>query len=269
MLRKTTRSVGPGAGAPGGAHRERRPDGAYWLYGLHSGLAAAANPRRRVLRLAAVGSEAARLTAAAERSGVARPTVELIDRPGLTALLPAGAVHQGVAVRAAPLPAGDLDALLAALPTAPETLIVVVDQASDPRNVGAVLRSAAGFGAAAVVVQDRHAAPETAVLAKAASGALETVPMLREVNLARTLRRLRAEGCFCLGLDGAAADTLAEASLPGRCALVVGAEGSGLRRLVRETCDATARIPLAPAVDSLNLSVAAAIAMYAWRRARE
>ncbi len=183
----------------------------------------------------------------------------------LSAFLPEGAVHQGLAVAVAPLPAPAFDDLLAQLAPPAEALVVVLDQASDPRNVGAVLRSAAAFAAAAVVVQDRHAPIESGVLAKAASGALETVPMVRVVNIARALRALAAADFLCLGLDSAAAQPITGQALPKRIALVIGAEGAGLRRLTKECCERLACIPIAPAVESLNVSVAAAIALFAVR----
>ena len=205
------------------------------------------------------------LAAAAGRSGAPRPTVEIVDRPVLSAVLPEGAVHQGFAVAVTPLPALALDDLLAQHPPAADALVVVLDQATDPRNVGAVLRSAAAFAAAAVVVQDRHAPDESGVLAKAASGALETVPMVRVVNIARALRALAEAGFLCVGLDSAAEQPITGLAFPKRVALVIGAEGAGLRRLSRECCERLTRIPIAPAVESLNVSVAAAIALFAVR----
>lgn len=174
-------------------------------------------------------------------------------------------MHQGLAVAVAPLPALALDDVLAQHAPPAEALVVVLDQASDPRNVGAVLRSAAAFAAAAVVVQDRHAPIESGVLAKAASGALETVPMVRVVNIARALRALAAADFLCLGLDSAAERPITARTLPKRIALVIGAEGAGLRRLTKECCERLACIPIAPAVESLNVSVAAAIALFAVR----
>jgi len=238
-----------------------RPGSAVWTYGLHAALAVAANPRRTCWRLVATEVVADRLAAVAAECGAERPTIEVVDRPAMEALLPPGAVHQGLAVLAEPLAEAVLDDILAPGADDWRGPVVVLDQATDPRNVGAVLRSAAAFGAAAVIVQDRHAPEATGALAKAASGALEMVPLVRATNIARTIRGLQDAGTWCLGFDADAETTLAEAIPAGPVALVLGAEGAGLRRLVRESCDALVRIPIT-GVESLNVSVAAAIALY-------
>ncbi len=243
------------AGAASAGH-----DGWQWLYGRHAALAAASNPHRRLRRMVALSALAPALKAAGAGAGVERPAIEVVDRAVLAALLAPGAVHQGVAVLAEPLADPGLDAVIAALGA--DAVVVVLDQATDPRNVGAVLRSAAAFGAAAVIVQDRHAPKATGALAKAASGALESVPLVAVVNIARTVRALKDAGCFALGLDADADRALGGAPLAGRIALVIGAEGAGLRRLVREACDGLARIPIAPSAESLNVAVAAGIALY-------
>lgn len=244
--------------APSGSGR------ADWIYGHHAVAAAVANPHRRCRRLVATEATAAELQAAADRAPISRPTIEVLERRDLEALLPPGAVHQGVAVSADPLAATDFADLLAAVPEEKAACLVVLDQATDPRNIGAVLRSAAAFGALAVVVQERHAPDATAVIAKAASGALETVPLVRVTNIARSLETAKRHGFWCTGLDAGAAATLAETAFSHRSALVLGSEGRGLRRLVLQRCDQLARIPIA--VESLNVSAAAAIALYEVRR---
>lgn len=240
-----------------------------WIYGVHAALAALANPRRHITRLLVEGEAlAARAVAAADVSGRARPAAEMPEKSDWPRLLGHDAVHQGIAVEAAPLAAIRLEDLLAR--AAEVACLIVLDQATDPRNVGAVMRSAAAFGALAVIVQDRHAPPVTGALAKAASGALETIPLIRTGNVARALEAVKQAGFWCIGLDGAATVPLAEAPLTGRAALVLGAEDQGLRRLVGETCDVLACIDMAPAeasgIDSLNLSNAAAVALYEWAR---
>lgn len=233
------------------------PNGSLWLYGQHAVAAALANPNRRVRRLL--------LTADAEETlaeRLPRPwrlQAERVEKNRFQTFLTEDAVHQGAALLADPLPPADLEDALAAS----NGPVLLLDQVTDPRNVGAILRSAAAFGAAAVVMQDRNAPPETAALARTASGALEIVPVVREVNLSRTIVTLQKAGFWVMGLDGAATRELAEAKpTDRRVALVLGAEDTGLRRLQRETCDELVRLPIVPEVESLNVSAAATVALY-------
>ena len=185
----------------------------------------------------------------------------LADAPDLGRLVPHDAPHQGVVVDVAPLEDVWLDELISN-PAEP-ALLLVLDQVTDPHNVGAILRSAAAFGAIGIVTQDRHSPPESGALAKAASGALERVSWARVVNLARSLEEIGAAGFWRIGLAGDAEMELREALGPKRIALVLGAEGPGLRPNTREHCDALARLPITGAVESLNVSNAAAVALYA------
>jgi len=232
-----------------------------WLHGLHPVAAALGNPARRLRRLLlTVEAEAAM---AARLPPPWRIAPERADRDRFRTFLSEDAVHQGAALLADPLPAVPLDRALAMA----DGPVLVLDQVTDPRNVGAIMRSAAAFGAAALILQDRHAPPETGVLARAASGALEAVPVVREVNISRALGALKQAGLWVVGLEAAAPVTLAQAGLQGRrVALVLGAEGEGLRRLTRENCDELVRLPIAAAMDSLNVAAAAAVALYELRR---
>jgi 23S rRNA (guanosine2251-2'-O)-methyltransferase len=171
------------------------------------------------------------------------------------------APHQGLILDCDPLP--DVHIEDALLNLAENTAILVLDQVTDPHNVGAILRSAAAFGAAFIVTQDRHSPPETGALAKAASGALEVVPWVRSVNLARALEVIAEAGFWRIGLDGAAPLLLADATSGQRTCLVLGAEGVGLRQNVAAHCDALARLPISDRMESLNVSNAAAVALYA------
>jgi len=192
---------------------------------------------------------------------------DVTPRETLERALPRGAVHQGIAVQTAPLEPLDLDDLIRRLDGRARARVLVLDQVTDPHNVGAILRSAAAFGADAVILPERHAPAASATMAKAASGAMETVDLVRVVNLARALDALKEAQIWCVGLTGDAAQSLDSADLTGRVALVLGSEGDGLRRLTRERCDLLVRIPMAPnAVGSLNVSNAAAIALYAASR---
>ena len=227
-----------------------------WLYGHHAVAAALNNPARRPERLLATASAAERLKQDCPK---ARP--EIVERPTIDAVLPPGAVHQGLALLAAAPAAPSFEDLLAHTPE--NTLLVVLDQVTDPQNVGAILRSSAAFGARAVIVPRRHAPPVTGALAKAASGALEHVPLIEVGNLERALQQIKQAGFWCLGLDAAADRSIAEARLDGRLALVMGAEGSGLRRLTAERCDILVRLPTHGPIGTLNVSNAAAVALYA------
>jgi 23S rRNA (guanosine2251-2'-O)-methyltransferase len=185
----------------------------------------------------------------------------LADVADLGRLVPHDAPHQGVVVEAEPLQEVWLDDILHAAPD--WAVLLVLDQVTDPHNVGAILRSAAAFGAIGIVTQDRHSPPESGVVAKAASGALERVSWARVVNLARALEDIGEAGFWRIGLTGDAATELRDGLGPPRVALVLGAEGTGLRLNTREHCDALARLPISDAVESLNVSNAAAVALYA------
>jgi 23S rRNA (guanosine2251-2'-O)-methyltransferase len=247
--------------------RRGRERGDNWLYGRHAVAAALANPERRWRRLAILAgaeTEAAALVADARApfAGMGE-AIGVLDRAGFNLLLPDGAVHQGWALEVLPLEAPDLDDVLrAAAMKGGRSVIVVLDQVGDPHNVGAVLRSAAAFGAIAVIVAEHGAPPVTGTLAKAASGALDSMALVYVVNVARALDRLKEAGYWCCGLAADAPGALATLDLGPRVALVLGSEGGGLRRLVRERCDYLARLPTRPEQPSLNVSNAAAIALY-------
>jgi 23S rRNA (guanosine2251-2'-O)-methyltransferase len=246
------------------SHRQRSDQGGtagrFWLYGTHAARAALANPRRKIHRILA--------TDRTQELIPPKASTEILTLDAISRLLPQGAVHQGIALLCDPLPGLNLEDELGLKPPG-ERLVAVLDQVTDPHNEGAILRSAAAFGVTAVIVQDRHAPPESGVLAKAASGALDLIPRIAVVNIARTLERLGRMGFWRIALDSDGDSALAEAATKGDVALVLGAEGAGLRRLVREHCDVAAHIPIASEIGSLNVSNAAAIAFYALRQIRE
>jgi 23S rRNA (guanosine2251-2'-O)-methyltransferase len=235
------------------------PRGTIWLYGLHAIDAALGNPNRRLRRL--ILTEEAEAALVARRPQPWPLTPERTERPRIDQLLGRDVVHQGAALLADPLAPPLLTQVLER-----PGVVLVLDQVVDPRNIGAVLRSAAAFGAACVITQDRNAPEETGALAKAASGALETVPLLRAVNLARTLVALKAAGFWTVGLDAGGAPLSGPALAERRVALVLGAEGGGLRRLVRETCDEVAGLRMPGSMESLNVSAAATVALYEMAR---
>ena len=195
-------------------------------------------------------------------------TAELVDGRTLQEILPPGAIHQGIAIQTRRLREPDLaDILEADLDTeGTPDIILILDQVTDPQNVGAILRSAAAFRARAVILTERNGAPESGSLAKAASGALDIVPLVRVNNLARAMAAIADAGYWRYGLDGEADKDLAAMDLTGKIALVLGAEGAGMRRLTREHCDLLCRLPIDAAMESLNVSNAAAIALYEIRR---
>ncbi len=225
--------------------------------------AALANPARKVLRLAHVGTGEPPFADADGRQW------ERVPRDILESWLPPGAVHQGLAAKVHPLPDRGIEDVIAEAEGREQAYVIILDQVTDPQNVGAILRSAAAFGALAVVLTERNAAPESGALAKAASGALEHVPLIRVTNLSRSIELLKKGGFWIAGLAAEAPQVLAEAKLTGRIGLALGAEGPGLRRLTREHCDLLVRLPTDGAIDHLNVSNAAAVALYELVRDRK
>ena len=225
------------------------------FWGKHAVAAALDNPKRKVLRAWATREAAAFMQFPDDVS------VTLAEAPDMGRLVPHDAPHQGVVIEVEPLEEVWLDEVVRGAPE--RAVLLVLDQVTDPHNVGAILRSAAAFGAAGIVTQDRHSPPESGVVAKAASGALERVAWARVVNLARALEEIGEAGFWRIGLAGDAEMDLREALGSPRVALVLGAEGTGLRLNTREHCDALARLPVSDAIESLNVSNAAAVALYA------
>ena len=254
---------------PGGRRSERRRQdprrerprdtgSAVILYGWHAVVAALKNPARRIRRLLATENALRRLA----DEGIAIPITPEIMRPdALAARLTPDAVHQGLIVEADPLPAPDIEDLPAS------GTVLVLDQITDPHNVGAILRTAAAFAVSAVITTARHSPEATGVLAKSASGALELVPIVLVQNLARAIGALKESGFLTVGLDSAATGDLDAIALRLPLALVLGAEGRGLRQLTGAMCDCLARLALPGAIKSLNVSNAAALALYIASRA--
>ena len=226
-------------------------DGPAVLYGWHTVKAALENPARTVGKLLATENAARRLS---DDGVVATP--EIVRPTAIAERLSPDAVHQGLYLEADPLPSPQIDEI------APEGIVLVLDQITDPHNVGAILRTAAGFAVAALVITERHSPEATGVLAKAASGALEYVPIVTVQNLARGLAALKESGFMLVGLDSSGDADLGGVALRAPLALVLGAEGKGLRQLTRATCDQVARLDLPGRIKSLNVSNAAALALY-------
>lgn len=239
-----------------------KADGDNFLWGRHPVLAALANPARRGMgRLMVTEDRAAEI----ERDGLANGhRIEVVDSVALSRLLPAGAVHQGMAFKVQPLEGVSLEDI----GEEARGVIVMLDQLTDPQNVGAIFRSALAFGARGIVVQDRHSPALAGALAKAAAGATERLACARVTNLSRALEKLADMGWRAVGMDGEAELTLEQALDYRPTVIVMGSEGDGIRRLVAEHCEVMARIPMPGGFESLNVSNAAAIALYEAARAQ-
>lgn len=244
---------GKSAGRPAWRDRDSDTDGPVILYGWHTVTMALANPERRIRKLTLTENAAKRL---ADENIETRVTPEIVRPQEIDRLLSPDAVHQGLLAEADALPSPDIETL------SQEGMVLVLDQITDPHNVGAILRSAAAFAVKAIVTTARHSPEATGVLAKAASGALELVPMVTVQNLARALTTLNDLGFQTVGLDSEGSEDLSDVALREPLALVLGAEGKGLRQLTRDTCSVVARLDMPGEIKSLNVSNAAVLSLY-------
>jgi len=235
-----------------------------WLYGTHAVLAALTNEERLCKRLVVTDDARALIERKFIKiSALHGPVPEVLPKQAIGKLLPAGAIHQGIALLADPLPSFRLDALLDSTEKKATAVVVLLDQVTDPQNVGAILRSAAAFGAKAVLLTARHTPNATGALAKAASGALESVPLIYVANLVRAMDTLKNANFWSVGLDAGAETLLKDLKMQGRVAIILGSEGKGLRRLTHNHCDFLARLPIHQGtVESLNVAAATAVALY-------
>lgn len=250
---KPFKKPGKSAGRPTWRERNSDPDGPVILYGWHTVTMALANPVRQIRKLTLTENAAKRLT---EENIETRIAPEIVRPEEIDRLLSPDAVHQGLLAEADPLPSPDIESLKQ------DGMVLVLDQITDPHNVGAILRSAAAFAVKAIVTTGRHSPEATGVLAKAASGALELVPIITVPNLARALITLNDIGFQTVGLDSEGSEDLGNVALREPLALVLGAEGKGLRRLTRETCSVVARLDMPGEIKSLNVSNAAVLSLY-------
>jgi 23S rRNA (guanosine2251-2'-O)-methyltransferase len=232
----------------------------YWIYGIHAVTAALQNPRRQCHRLCVLHNPDS-------YQHYKHVKVEQVDHRFFKNLFGDQAVHQGIALEVESLPAVDLYEFLATLKGESPILLVMLDQITDPHNVGAILRSAAAFGVKALIVTE-HSTPSltSPVLSKAASGAADHVPIIEIVNLSHTIEILKKADFWIIGLDEAGQKTIDQEDLNGRYVIVIGAEGKGLRRLVAESCDLLLKLPTSADFTTLNASNAAAIAFYEFFR---
>lgn len=248
------------------AMRDHKPSsgaGGHWVYGWHAVNAALANPERMVVRIIASPTAAEKLELPTRKL----PTPHIMEPRELDRILGNDAVHQGIAAEVKPLePYRIEDIINIENPRGP---IVILDQVSDPHNVGAIMRSAAAYDAIAVIYPKDHSAPETPTMAKAASGALDIVKRIQVTNLATTLRELKDAGWWIIGLEGESKTLFSDLKFAAKTVVVLGAEGKGMRRLTADSCDERARLPMGSGMESLNVSNAAAIALYQLYLARK
>ncbi len=238
--------------------KKTKSNGTLWLYGHHAVVAALQNPSRDKLLLKMTKE------AMLPESVIGKVQAQVVSRQEIDSLAGVGAVHQGLALQVKPLAPMALDEVIADVPQ--KAVVLILDQVTDPHNIGAILRSAAAFNALAVILPDAGAPEESATLAKSACGALEIVPLIRVTNLARAMQQLKDAGFWCLGLDGYAKEFISDKKLPAKTAFVLGSEGDGMRRLTAENCDYTIKLPISDKMESLNVSNAAAVALYEFYR---
>lgn len=247
---------------PHSSKNVQAPKAGHYIWGFHAARAAWLNPKRGITRALATDAGLKGFEDVVKQNTNRRPKIEVVDKTVLDRMCTGDAVHQGLVLQVEPLPEPSLRDLIA---QASCTRLVMLDGVTDPHNVGAIMRSACAFGASGVIVQDRNAPNVTGVLAKAASGAADVIPLVQETNLSRTIELLKEHDFFVVGLDERGVDL---GKLPDyeRLCLVMGAEGAGLRRLVGEHCDVLTSLPTGGPVPTLNVSNAAAVALYALRQ---
>lgn len=241
------------------AVRDHKPAGGiggHWVYGWHAVNAALANPERAVIRIIASPTAAEKLDLPARKL----PNPHIMEPRELDRILGADAVHQGIAAEVKPLEPYRIEDIISI--EQPRGPIVILDQVSDPHNVGAIMRSAAAYDAIAVIYPKDHSAPETPTMAKAASGALDIVKRIQVTNLATAMRELKEAGWWIIGLEGESKTLFSDIKFAQKTVIVLGAEGKGMRRLTADSCDERARLPMGTGMESLNVSNAAAIALY-------
>ena len=238
----------------------KKTNGNLWLYGHHAVVEALKNPNRQKTMLKMTKESVL------PDNIIGAVAHQIVSRQEIDSLIGPNAVHQGLALQVKPLPQQTLDDVIDNVPD--KAVVLILDQVTDPHNIGAILRSAAAFDALAVILPDACAPEENATLAKSACGALEIVPLVRVTNLVRAMQQLKDAGFWCLGLDGYAHEFISDKKLPARTAFILGSEGDGMRRLTAENCDYTIKLPISEKMESLNVSNAAAVALYEFYRQR-
>lgn len=227
------------------------------LYGRHAVVSALQNPNRRITKLVCTAENAAFFS-----RQYPQLQIETVEKREIDKILPLDAVHQGLALYCSPLNGWTIEDLCLAAENIDDCRVLILDQVTDPQNIGAIIRSCAAFGVTALVVQDKNSPQESGAMAKAAAGTIENLPVIRVTNLSRAIEILKKYGFWVVGMDGYAKQTVDKMNKSGKNAIVMGSEGSGMRRLVEESCDMTVKLPISEKVESLNVSTAAAIVLY-------
>lgn len=227
------------------------------LYGRHAVLSALKNPRRKVSKLLCTKENAEEI----RRTAPDIP-LQIVERKEIDKLLPAEAVHQGFALFCSELPPVAIEDIITMAENQENCHVLILDQVTDPQNIGAIIRSAVAFNTLALIVQDKNSPTETGSMAKASAGMIEFLPICRVTNLSRALEQLKDAGFWTIGMDGYAQTTVDKLKKGGKNAIIMGSEGKGMRRLVEENCDITVKLPMNKKVESLNVATAAAIMLY-------
>lgn len=232
------------------------------LYGRHAVIAALNNSERKIIKLLCTAENASEAKKICTGRGLPETTVNIVDRKEIDRILPREAVHQGFALYCAELPGYSLEDVCILAEKQADCHLLILDQVTDPQNIGAIIRSCVAFDTLALIMQDKNSPAETGAMDKAAAGTIEHLPICRVTNLSRAIENLKKAGFWIVGMDGYAKTTIDKMNKRGKIALVMGSEGKGMRRLVEENCDETVRLPISEHVESLNVSTAAAIALY-------
>lgn len=227
------------------------------LYGKHAVLSALANPNRDIVRLMATKEASDEI-----KGKVEAHKLNIVDKKEIEKLVPREAIHQGIALTTYPLEDYALEEICDMAEEKNSCCVLILDQVTDPQNVGAIIRSCVAFGASALIMQDRNSPDETGALVKASAGTIEKLPISRVTNLSRAIEQLKKAGFWIVGMDGYAKTDVSQLEKSGKVAIIMGSEGKGMRRLVEDSCDITIRLPISADVESLNVSTAAAIVLY-------
>ena len=246
---------------PSGSNSSNNSQGGIF-YGRHPVISAITNPQRTINSLFCTKENTEELKNACIKAGRNVNLIKTIDKKDIEQMLPRDSVHQGFVAKVQPLPEYSIEEICNLAQEQKDCHILILDQVTDPQNIGAIIRSCVAFNALALIVQDKNSPPENGSMAKASAGMIEHLPICRVTNISRAIEQLKKAGFWTIGMDGYATTTISELKKGGKNAIIMGSEGKGMRRLVEESCDITVRLPISERVESLNVSTAAAIVLY-------